>query len=388
MKEKLYGAKKVYLKVMIVLTMLFIFNNFEIYANTNCTEMYQSRYEKLLQEIKNKSEFVIKNNYDDILSIADESLMELGLKNLEVNQLKVEKPYIIYSFDSKCNEIYYYPVSDCLSDKIVFCIQVIDNNGEWSYDIGTEYVEILNKLQYKSHNYIFYTYENKIFVDDGNELYNLDGSYVERKKSYLLKMNMNKKIDYIIKGINIKNDTNSGNISCEIADKATYTPEFLNTASNVVVCGLSNQQGQGKYGLCWAASVATIVNYRNGTAYTAKNVADRMGIEYNTGGTLENASLALNLYGVMYKAIYNQISWTLVKKNIDQKRPIYVAATSSGNGHAVACFGYKVNNQKKYVYFWNPGTQSTSIVLYKTAGTTFSYNNSVWTWKYTAARNG
>lgn len=39
------------------------------------------------------------------------------------------------------------------------------------------------------------------------------------------------------------------------------------------------------------------------------------------------------------------------KKNIDQKRPIYVAATSSGNGHAVACFGYKVNNQKKYVYF-------------------------------------
>ncbi|MEE0294779.1 MAG: hypothetical protein UDT09_10070 [Eubacterium sp.] len=85
MKEKLYGAKKVYLKVMIVLTMLFIFNNFEIYANTNCTEMYQSRYEKLLQEIKNKSEFVIKNNYDDILSIVDESLMELGLKNLEVN---------------------------------------------------------------------------------------------------------------------------------------------------------------------------------------------------------------------------------------------------------------------------------------------------------------
>ena len=76
MKEKLYGAKKVYLKVMIVLTMLFIFNNFEIYANTNCTEMYQSRYEKLLQEIKNKS---------DILSIVDESLMELGLKNLEVN---------------------------------------------------------------------------------------------------------------------------------------------------------------------------------------------------------------------------------------------------------------------------------------------------------------
>lgn len=201
-------------------------------------------------------------------------------------------------------------------------------------------------------------------------------------------MNMNKKIDYIIKGINIKNDTNSGTISCEIADKATYTPEFLNTASNVVVCGLFNQQGQGKYGLCWAASVATIVNYRNGTAYTAKNVADRMGIEYNTGGTLENASLALNLYGVMYKAIYNQISWTLVKKNIDQKRHIYVAATSSRNGHAVACFGYKVNNQKKYVYFWNPGTQSTSIVLYKTAGTTFSYNNSVWTWKYTAARNG
>ena len=85
MKVKLYGAKKVYLKVMIVLTMLFIFNNFEIYANTNCTEMYQSRYEKLLQEIKNKSEFVIKNNYDDILSIVDESLMELGLKNLEVN---------------------------------------------------------------------------------------------------------------------------------------------------------------------------------------------------------------------------------------------------------------------------------------------------------------
>lgn len=53
-------------------------------------------------------------------------------------------------------------------------------------------------------------------------------------------------------------------------------------------CELYYRQTQGNYGLCWAASIATIANYLNGTNYTAMQIADKEGIGYNKGITGPN----------------------------------------------------------------------------------------------------
>ena len=52
------------------------------------------------------------------------------------------------------------------------------------------------------------------------------------------------------------------------------------------ICNITNFVNQGNYGLCWAACVATIVNYKKNLSLTAKNVADRVGIGYNEGANI------------------------------------------------------------------------------------------------------
>lgn len=346
----------------------------------------KNTYEELVNVITNKSEYIVLNDFDNILSIVKRSAEELNISNEKLKKLEIENPYMIYSLASLYqDEIYYYPICNSNTGEVLFCVQVMYNNGEWSYEISTEYVNILNKLHYTNYNYVFYSLGKTVVADNGLNVHSLNGIPLDEYMNEFSELKMNKKISLMVDRVNSPTYREYETSSCE---KAAYTPGFLNTASNVVSCSLYKPQGQGNYGLCWAASVSTIVNYRKGSNYTAKNFADRMGIGYNTGGTLDNATVALNLYGVNYRAINNQISWSMIKENINTKKPIYVAASSVKGGHAVVCFGYKTSDNKKYVYLWNPGTESTSIVLYKSSGTTFTYSNVTWKWNATAARNG
>lgn len=63
----------------------------------------------------------------------------------------------------------------------------------------------------------------------------------------------------------------------------TSTSKILNTSG----CLVNQRDSSGKSrGMCWAASVATIVRYMKGNSYlTAYNVCDKMGIDYDKGGT-------------------------------------------------------------------------------------------------------
>ena len=153
---------------------------------------------------------------------------------------------------------------------------------------------------------------------------------------------------------------------------------------------------QGPYGLCWAASVATICNYLNGTNVTAKNVADKMGIGYNTGGGLYEAQVALSKYGVTYNNYndslnaQNRMSWSELKTNINNKYPVYVESHVNGNisddGHAVTAYGYSVAAGSNYVIMWNSGSETSVTAEFKESGTTFAYNNKRYTWTYTLSK--
>lgn len=172
---------------------------------------------------------------------------------------------------------------------------------------------------------------------------------------------------------------------------AKYAPSFSVESSTAKVALLHNQQGQGNYGLCWAASVATVANYVYGTSHTAMNVADAMGKGYNDGGTTSEMQTALNYYAITYSYIVNsQLSYSVIQTNIQNQRPPIVYALSNAGtddeaAHAVTLYGYGGG----YIYLWNSGMNSgaggSQLILYNSTATTFPYGNATFTWTKTVS---
>lgn len=355
----------------------------DVYAGGS-TEELKTEYGQLENLILEKSGKIVNENLDSIISIVKSSCEELNIDSEELIGLSKQDPFVIYSLDDTNNSgVFYYPIGNKYG-RIVFTVQVSGKENSQNYDISTDYVEMLNNIDYVNNKYLFYESKETIYADNGCEIMDVNTGTTTNSVVDFFALNYREKVNKIQERINNKvnyeETSNSG--------LATYTPSFMNTGSNVKACALHKRQSQGNYGLCWAASVATIVNYRKGKNITAKNVADMMGIGYNTGGTVENAVVALNSYHVSYKVHYSQNSWSLYKRNIDTKYPVYAHCSSKSGYHAVVGFGYKIQNDTKYVFFWNPGSASVAIVKYKAKGTTFSYNNTTWTWKLSVSKNG
>lgn len=178
----------------------------------------------------------------------------------------------------------------------------------------------------------------------------------------------------------------------ELANIKLNAPDGYTPTMTGVTCQLYNPQGQGHFGLCWAASVATIVNYRIGSTLDAQTVADEENVSYNAPGTLENVVNSLHRFTLTkYTSAKYQITWSQIQKNIiDNQRPIYVSAKSSVGGHGVVCFGCKELNSIRYLNIWNPGDNDgkgkASIIRYSASGTSFTFANYTWVWTYTVSR--
>lgn len=77
-----------------------------------------------------------------------------------------------------------------------------------------------------------------------------------------------------------------------------------------------------------------------------------------------------------------------VKYSIKRRYAIYVSSvTSDGkDGHAVTLYGYMIAAGVRYVVLWNPGTGSSMTVPFSESGTTFTYDNNIFTWRYSISR--
>lgn len=141
---------------------------------------------------------------------------------------------------------------------------------------------------------------------------------------------------------------------------------------------------QGSEPICWAASVATTLRYlTNSYAYTARGVCDKIGHAYTAAG-IDVKQKALKAYGIEYNnLLYSQITYSRIKNNIVNQYPILASTFSSKGGHAITIVGYKNYGGIEMVTFHNSGTNTVETVVYNSNGTTYSYNNTTFTWKYT-----
>ena len=343
----------------------------------------------ITDKIEAKTKQVVVDDFGDIQNVSMDYSNSLGIDKNDMKNISIGNPFIIYSLsDSNQSEIYYYPIIDNRDNKVVITVDVMKMTDSWTYSIGTEYVEYLNKINYTNSEYIFYSYGDYIYSDDGNKsivLYGNGNETGKEKVKAFQQLDCSKKIEAISNRISTfeqkKNNDLQPNNAFE--RRMTYTPTMTGNT-----CQLYNPVGQGNYGLCWAASVATIVNYRKGTNLTATNVADAEGVGYDEGGTLTNATNCLHRYGLTdYSAVNRTLSWSQLYDNIMKfNKPFYMACyyDSTESGHAVVCFGCNEISSNQYIVIWNPGNNNgnggSTMLKYYPNATAFAYANKTWVW--------
>lgn len=162
------------------------------------------------------------------------------------------------------------------------------------------------------------------------------------------------KTDNILYGV----DDEDEDLSEDVDEDMLYGLEYD-------ACNITKFVKQGPHNLCWAACVATIANYKKNKNYTAKQIADKMGIGYETGATTGQTKDALSMVKVNNYSVKNsKISWGLLRKRISKNnRPFIIAIRNASlGGHMVTAYGYlKGNDGVKRVSFWDPNNNKTAF---------------------------
>ncbi len=110
--------------------------------------------------------------------------------------------------------------------------------------------------------------------------------------------------------------------------------------------------------ICWAASIASIVNYLKGTSLTAKSVAQNwygstIYSEYNKGLSIGLQDDVLSEYGVSYTHKSQTPSDTVLFNNIYNGYPV-LGTFISGNNSYHDCVIYGINATGGYLYLMDP----------------------------------
>lgn len=302
-----------------------------------------------------------EDNYYNLIMAGQE---DYSFSISDKNKLNLESPFVIYDKNETIwDEVYYYPIS--YKDNIILVMSVINTTEGWTLSASQELIKQLNNLEYQKNSV------NVFYRDNDNQIKQLESNDVSNAiNNHTINM---QPIDIA----EVKKESNSCNI------KEGYTPSYsfnLTTGSDIgQILKLYNRQGQGNLDICWAASVATIVNYLQGKNLSAKKVCDDNGYKY-VGHDISVKSKALKYYGIHYSIQTSALSWKTVIKNIENKQPIAMSTFSNGSGHAVTLIGYRFRNGNKYIVLWNSGNEEIQTVLYKEENTVYQYNNKAWTW--------
>lgn len=153
-------------------------------------------------------------------------------------------------------------------------------------------------------------------------------------------------------------------------------------------CAITKFVKQNGHNICWAACVATIVNFKKGTSYTAEAIATAMGHNYipdsYPGASLDETVAALSKYNLTYSYITTKLSWVKVKSNIVNNTPFIMGMSSVKGGHMLTGYGYQcqsgdaeASSGTRYVRVWEP---NGSKLMLQYNASTYSIIGYSWRW--------
>ena len=309
---------------------------FVLFLSTNTIIGAEKSFEDKVMDIETRYYEYIKDNLEDIVDVDtfDNSLFRID-RNSNYDNIKIEKPFVIYLLQDTQDPILYYPLS--CNNEIVLIVNITETTNGFCYSVSESYSEYLNEIDYLNNNCVFYNCSGVVYIETEEDIINtLTGSNEHAnlisKESDYAKLSFNEKeklSQNIIKDFTAKDVNVITNIS---------TSEYIYKGDLT----LYNPQGQHGRGMCWACSCATIINYMFQKSVTGYEVCNRMSIGYDVGGTIYDEQDALYKYGIDYSYTRNTaLDKSRILQNINNEKPIIANYAINGAtiGHAVTIYG-------------------------------------------------
>ena len=158
-------------------------------------------------------------------------------------------------------------------------------------------------------------------------------------------------------------------------------------------CSITNFVRQNGHPICWAATVATIVNYKTGRSLTAEAVADEMNERYTASGYLGAPTsvtlAAFSKFGLHYGSTDGKLSWQNVKNSINNDYPFAIILRRPGadSGHMVTGYGYECRYGDNYMYadwrYVSVWDSNGSQRLFQYNASTYNFDGYDWEWRKT-----
>lgn len=303
--------------------------------------------DELIKFLKSDEQLTVQSEKE----IYDMAYVLLGKTDDKEINIHLGKAVSMYNFEEN-TEIQVYPVLDENNNCILLAQVPEDGNVSICNDL--EWYDNIKKSVNDAGEYILYINSGVIYAestDDKIELEdtkygtkmdsgNADSSYEEKVEEVF----ENTDSEFVVYGDDIygteEPDDYDVNDDEGIDDEENEDEETYGIKADR--CDIKKFIKQGNYNLCWAASVATIVDYKKNRNISAKTVANAMKVGYNTGAGIATVEKALKYYGLNYVGKNKRITWSGLKHRISvNDRPFCIGLRSKElGGHMVTAFGY------------------------------------------------
>lgn len=287
---------------------------------------------------------------------------DIGLKNVDFTNLSVGAPIYVYDYINgefvKSRE--YFPLI-YNNELVAFAIE-LEATDNLHYQITTQFVSKIND----SIPNVF-TGFTIIFDDIASYLF-FNNSLIKLKDKRQTKFYENQltDVDLVV------------NANLYLQDLSVVYPLNYSYASNnsriltYYECSINRVSQHPYENLCWAASVACIVNYKNSTNLTAYNVATAYFGTTNFDKPMADnvvANILRTTYGLTYTLRSSLPGGGVMLNNIANNYPIYAGFEYTYNnekgGHAGVIYAININNG--YYYVMDPYESSPVIMTYSSS---------------------
>lgn len=306
-------------------------------------------------------------------------------------QYRVNDPITIYNADIEC--MYYILPVFCGQN----CVGTVEVDTTGNVSLTENVVLYTNISELTSSEYLLYTSGGVVYAEvSGNvfELYD-SGFYISLSNDFT-DLPYTEKVATVDTCLENTPSNFDINTVAETVDLVYIIDSNISLFAEVPSveaknCAISKFITQGNYKICWAACVATIVNFKNGRNLSAENVASALGHNYTsssyTGASVSQTVSALSYYGLSYSNTNAKLSWTRVKSNINANSPFIMGITSSAGGHMLTGYGYgcqygddDADASMRYVQVWDPNGYKRTLQYYASSYSLYGYS---WRWTET-----
>lgn len=291
------------------------------------------------------------------LQYVEEDKSAFNLDGVEFSDLYIGNKIYAYEYtESGLDELYFTIPIFYHGEIIALATKVSENNFQISGDLAYE----LNRV-HDSNIALVYD-SNSVYTFNGDNFSLLDTSpvIISNRQSFQ----------------NGYPDMSANNVMlCDLNEnvKLNYTPSVKTRVQTYFSCSVKYVPQKDYENLCWAATIACIVNYVDNKNLTVEDVAKKQfgSTKFDKGKTTaESAKVLRDTYNLNYTYLNSVPSDNIILENIQKGYPLYGSFGNDDISHAATVFG--INVVSGYITIMDPMTGSHTV--YSKNGT-YSYIN-------------